>query len=293
MGMSKAGREGRPSHDGDNPGGGEIDRYLDEMFDRLAGTGAEGRRALAETEDHLRTAAADDVAQGLPVAAAERDAVTRFGPPALIAGQLRRAGRSGFLWSVLSGAWILAGLGLLVLALTYLAKAVELAVLMRIHPQELPSCSDLQGVYTPPGTVIACTTSVQDMRTNAMAGLVVLVITAAVLLVRQLVVRRVGLASPPRRFPLLVAGWFAILGFLFVVTPVSPYATVLFGVDPGFFGVPMGMGVFPEDIAAAGSLLTAIAALIWYLARANRFRGFRPAAPDRGPGGTVPEPAQQ
>jgi hypothetical protein len=78
-----------------------------------------------------------------------------------------------------------------------------------------------------------------------------------------------------------------------VVTPASPYATVLFGVDPGFFGVPMGMGVFPEDIAAAGSLLTAITALIWYLARANHFRGFRPAAPDRGPGRTVPKPAQQ
>ena len=30
-----------------------VDRYLDALFDRLAGTGAAGRRALAEAEDHL------------------------------------------------------------------------------------------------------------------------------------------------------------------------------------------------------------------------------------------------
>jgi hypothetical protein len=34
----------------------ETDRYLDEMFDRLAGTGGAGRRALVEAEDHLRAA---------------------------------------------------------------------------------------------------------------------------------------------------------------------------------------------------------------------------------------------
>jgi hypothetical protein len=291
--MSNAEREGGPPHDRDNPESREIDRYLDEMFDQLAGTGAQGRRALAEAEDHLRSAAAEGVARGLPIVVAERDALTRFGPPALIAGQLRHAGRGGSLWSVLSSAWILAGLGLLVLTLTYLGKAVELAVLLRMHPQQVPSCSSLRGVYTPPGTMTECSTSVQDMRTNAVAGLVVLLITAAVLLARQLVVRRARLAPSPQRFPLLAAGWFAILGFLFVVTPVSPYATVLFGVDLGFFGVPMGMGLYPEHIAAAWSLLTAIAALTWYVARPNRFRGLRTTPPNRGPGDTDPEPARQ
>jgi hypothetical protein len=41
----------------------EVDRYLDEMFDRLAGTGSAGRRALAETEDHLRASAAAGMAE--------------------------------------------------------------------------------------------------------------------------------------------------------------------------------------------------------------------------------------
>src|SRR6476659_4613606 len=37
----------------------EIERYLDELFDQLAGTGAAGRRALLEAEYHLRAVAAD------------------------------------------------------------------------------------------------------------------------------------------------------------------------------------------------------------------------------------------
>ena len=57
----------------------EIERYLDELFDRLAGQGAAGRRTLAEAEDHLRAAAADAVASGLPADRAEHDAVSRFG----------------------------------------------------------------------------------------------------------------------------------------------------------------------------------------------------------------------
>ena len=44
----------------------EIEWYLDELFDQLAGTGAAGRRALMEAENHLRAAAAGDVARGLP-----------------------------------------------------------------------------------------------------------------------------------------------------------------------------------------------------------------------------------
>ncbi|HET8659708.1 MAG TPA: permease prefix domain 1-containing protein [Micromonosporaceae bacterium] len=254
-----------PPHDRDDDA---VDRYLDEMFDRLAGTGARGRRALAEAEDHLRATVADAVARGLPVAQAEHDAVTRFGPPALIAGQLRRAGRGSLLGSVLSGAWVLAGLGLLVLGLTYLAKAVELAVLLRVDPPQAPACSDLQGVFLPPGTSIACTWGTPDMRANAVAGLVVLLTATAVLLVRRLVVRATGLAPAPRRFPLVVAAFFGILGFLFVVSSVTPHSTVLFGVDPGFFGVPMGTGLWPVDIAAAGSLLAAAAALVTHLTRA-------------------------
>ncbi len=67
------------------PDDGPIDRYLDEMFDRLAGTGADGRRLLTEAEEHLTEAAAEGRARGLDAEAAEQEAVGRFGAAATIA----------------------------------------------------------------------------------------------------------------------------------------------------------------------------------------------------------------
>ena len=69
-------------------GEGPIDRYLDEMFDQLAGTGADGRRLLAEAGEHLTEAAADARARGLDAEAAEREAVERFGPAATVTRRL-------------------------------------------------------------------------------------------------------------------------------------------------------------------------------------------------------------
>jgi hypothetical protein len=67
----------------------EIDRYLDELFGRLAGTGAAGRRLLAEAEDHLRAAAADAMTCGMQADQAEHEAVTRFGQSGVVARQVR------------------------------------------------------------------------------------------------------------------------------------------------------------------------------------------------------------
>ena len=46
-------------------GAGPVEKYLDEMFDRLAGTGPAGRRMLAEAESHLLAAVDDGRARGL------------------------------------------------------------------------------------------------------------------------------------------------------------------------------------------------------------------------------------
>jgi hypothetical protein len=73
--------------------GGPVDRFLDELFDKLAGTGADGRRSVAEAEDHLRSAVAESVAAGADPERAEREAVERFGRPGAIATQLRVAHR--------------------------------------------------------------------------------------------------------------------------------------------------------------------------------------------------------
>jgi hypothetical protein len=66
-------------------GEGPVGHYLDEMFDLLAGTGADGRRLLIEAEEHLTEAAAEGRARGLDAESAEREAVGRFGAAAAVA----------------------------------------------------------------------------------------------------------------------------------------------------------------------------------------------------------------
>ena len=92
-------------------GQGLVDTYLDEMFELLAGTGAEGRRLLAETEDHLTEAVAEGRARGLDAETAERDAITRFGAPAVVVRRLpvTRTVVRVDLRPLLVGAWALAG----------------------------------------------------------------------------------------------------------------------------------------------------------------------------------------
>ncbi|MEV0135147.1 permease prefix domain 1-containing protein [Dactylosporangium sp. NPDC050688] len=90
---------------------GPIEQYLDELFDRLAGTGASGRRVLAEAESHLFAAAEDGVGRGLDAEAAEREAVARFGAAADIARQVppAREGVRAALLRLAVGVWAVAG----------------------------------------------------------------------------------------------------------------------------------------------------------------------------------------
>lgn len=161
----------------------EIERYLDELFDQLAGTSAAGRRALMEAEYHLRAVAADAIARGLPEDQAEHEAVSRFGPPALVARALRSAGR---LNRAVSTGWLLVGLAGCGLGATYLAAAWW-------HTWQTPACTVAlsYGCYTTGMLVTRITTAT----TIAAAG-------AALLLGRWLAVRYAALTSSRRRFVL-------------------------------------------------------------------------------------------
>jgi hypothetical protein len=70
--------------------GGPVEAWLDSAFDRLTGTGAAGRRLLAESEDHLRTAVDHGLACGLSVEQAESEAVARMGSAAKLAREFAR-----------------------------------------------------------------------------------------------------------------------------------------------------------------------------------------------------------
>jgi hypothetical protein len=103
-----------------------VDRCLDDLFDRLAGTGAAGRRALAEAEDHLRSAVDDGLARGLSRDVAQREAVARFGSTARVAGELRVAHRgvAGWLRPAFVGCWLAGGTGLVAVGLSGLVAEV-------------------------------------------------------------------------------------------------------------------------------------------------------------------------
>jgi hypothetical protein len=92
-------------------GDGPVEEYLDEMFDRLAGTGPAGRRMLAEAESHLLAAVDDGRARGLDANVAEREALERFGTVTAVVRNVPAAARdvAGGLRRLLTGTWIAAG----------------------------------------------------------------------------------------------------------------------------------------------------------------------------------------
>ncbi|MEA2826324.1 MAG: hypothetical protein QOG43_763 [Actinomycetota bacterium] len=102
---------------GDDIGaGGAVERYLDRLADAMVLRGRSVRRILAEADDHLREAVAEGRAEGLDRAAAEEQAVARFGPPTTVARQLAAAeGRvpAGLVWSTLLSLWLVGAIGLL------------------------------------------------------------------------------------------------------------------------------------------------------------------------------------
>jgi hypothetical protein len=160
----------------------EIEWYLDELFDQLAGTGAAGRRALMEAEYHLRAVAADAMARGLPEDQAEHEAVSRFGPPALVARKMRSAQGAGRLNRAVSTGWLLAGLTGCGLGVAYL-------VVVWWHSWQTPACTVAlaYGCYTTGMLVTRVTTAT----TIAAAG-------AALLFGRWLAVRYAAMTSSRR-----------------------------------------------------------------------------------------------
>ncbi len=247
----------------------EVDRYLDELFDRLAGTGAAGRRALAEAEDHLRAAVAEGTARKLPQQQAEHEAVGRFGPPARIARTLRRVHRGGWLNSVLSGGWLLAGIGLAGAGVSYLAAAVSIAVELWMHPQHLPTCADnLNRV---------CTDTVPVMQHAIAGGRALLALGVIALLGRRLAMRLTRLAPATRRFPLLAAVLFALAGLALLAEPFFIQGIHGFAPQavPGFFAVPQGPGPRTTLIASAVAMAAAAATITWGLTEARKPRYLR------------------
>ena len=209
----------------------EIEQYLDDLFDRLAGQGAAGRCALAEAEDHLRAAAADAVASGLPAGQAEHDAVTRFGSAAMVARKMRSAHRARRLNRALSAGWLLAGLTFVGLGAAYLVAA------RRLVWQPLGCAPNLSGSCYVRADLVSGTSSAAIAAASG----------TALLLSRWLAVKYAGLA-PARR------------GFAFTAVMLL----VLTAVVLGTMGWPPALHVFflqwtPSAILIATALTECVA----------------------------------
>ena len=94
-----------------------IEEYLDELARSLHRDGADHRRLLAETEDHLRQSSEQLASAGLSRDAAEAEAVRRFGPAAALARQARPS-RSALFADLIRAAWLVTGIGLVAIGVS-------------------------------------------------------------------------------------------------------------------------------------------------------------------------------
>lgn len=134
-----------------------IDRYLDQLFDLLSGTGAAGRRTLIETEAHLADQTEDLMAQGHAPEDAERRAIASFGTPETVAAAVTGALQPQRLvfHQVIASVWIFAAASLITAgvsgALCWLVGCTLAPALMApggpamLHDTQ--ACADIMAAY--------------------------------------------------------------------------------------------------------------------------------------------------
>lgn len=231
-----------------------IDDYLDSLFDRLSGTGAAGRRAFAEAEDHLRSAAATNEETGMSTDEAEVAAVASFGTPHRIV-RLARQGSEQMrrLRMLVSGGWLFAALAATMLGITYAARGVDIAALLRMHPEPYPACGPFVS-----GQV--CSETVPQLHRFTAAAIIVLG-AAVVLWVSRWLCVRYGVLSPIGP----ITSFACAAGLLLLAAVVHTRARGEFQFDggPGFqFGFVL--------LVAAGAMTVAM--VVWGLAKVTRAR---------------------
>ena len=95
-----------------------VEDYLDRLFDLLPGTGAAGRRFLAEVEDHLREATDAGIARGLTPDRAQAAAVARFGPVEQVAAGFTAVARRWSLRQLFGAGAVVGAVGMVALGLS-------------------------------------------------------------------------------------------------------------------------------------------------------------------------------
>lgn len=242
---------------------GPIDRLLDQLFDALAGTGAAGRRALTEAEDHLRSATADGITAGLSDEDAQRAAVQRFGPPEQVAGELRTVhfGVRRLLRRAFTGAWLVGGLGLVAIGVSGLLAEVFGRLLGAGFVAGDASgvtytaarCADY-AEYHPSATSCAAAAALHHwdevVTYRVAAGVLGLVALGLLWLARRTVLRGPSWTPPFALTAIVVTGLMGVAGV--VLSGVS-VMSLLFGESSGV-GANLAGGIVAIVVASAAAL---------------------------------------
>ncbi|HEY3503748.1 MAG TPA: permease prefix domain 1-containing protein [Actinocatenispora sp.] len=233
----------------------DVDRYLDRLFDRLAGTGSAGRRALVEVEDHLHAAVAERVDGGMSPDAAEHAALTAFGDVRMVARKLRAGHRRERIVVAASGVWLSGGLACAVAALSFL---LTLADRWWVWSRG-PSWGDCVGG-------LPCDPAGQSPYLLGI-GLSFAVVATLLLVGRGLLRRRARLAPSGRRLPVLLAAVCAVLTPAMLTSLGDPFA-----VNDAIVGAA-GPGLFLTVVASSVTAVATVAAVVWAGLRHRRLAG--------------------
>jgi hypothetical protein len=130
--------------------GDPIEEYLDLLYTRLRGSPREGRRILAEAEEHLRDAVTESVAAGLTQREAAEHAISAFGPVSVVAraheSRQRRLPAANLLADLVMSGWLLASVGLIAIGASGLVAAVMNSVFGPRFVGGNPSATGLSAV---------------------------------------------------------------------------------------------------------------------------------------------------
>jgi hypothetical protein len=100
-----------------------VEEYLDQLYSKLRGSPRQGRRLLAEAEDHLRQGVDEGLAGGLTLREAQEHAVSSFGSVRAHDTRLRRLPGAAVLADLVMSGWKLGSIGLLAVGASGLVVA--------------------------------------------------------------------------------------------------------------------------------------------------------------------------
>ena len=138
-----------------------VEEYLDQLYTKLRGSPRQGRRLLAEAEDHLRQGVDEGLAGGLTLREAQQHAVSSFGSVRAVVRahdtRLRRLPGTAVLADLGMSGWKLGSIGLLAVGASGLVVAAMNVIFGRsfvaaVTPGiRLPAASCRYWLHTWPG----------------------------------------------------------------------------------------------------------------------------------------------